>query len=229
MGSIKMCHLGLWSCLALLLPVHSSQSSQTALTPETFHEATAGRNVFIKFYDPGCSHCRSMAAAWDKLEEAWRDDSLVLVASVNCRASIATERWCEREMNIHGLPTLLFGEPSYKGAFLGSYGDDKTFVAMDQFVKDRLAEKPICSAGNMDACDPEVKEKLISYWKLSESQLESEIEAKRADIKSIQENFQAEFAVMQQAYDKSVASHELLKSKLTANLTMLKSAIVAKK
>lgn len=222
----------------LLLSLWSSPSwsteepnayTPTMLTPENFAQQTHGRNVFLKFFDPNCPHCRDMAPAWEQLEKAWQHHHQVLVASIDCRASLATERWCETTMNVRGFPTLLYGEPSHQGAYLESYGDDKTFVALHTFVENSLATEPICSPGNIEACDVSAQEKLQGYWKLSVSQLEQEIAATTADIKAIHRQFQEDFAILQQAYDQQAAAHELEKARIASEIALIQSVVAVTK
>lgn len=215
--------------LFLFVTIGISGSLVIDLNKDNYDEATAGKNVFIKFFDPNCEHCKSMVNEWDKMAKDWNEHDLVLIAQVNCRADVATERWCRNDMNIHGMPTLLYGEPSHGGLYLDSYGDDKVYDVLTRFVRETLSQKPICTAGNIRACEPDVQDKLKTYWKASKSDLEAMIDAKKADIKAAHTSFKSSFAEMQSLYDQRAMEHESLKAQVRTNIQMIRSVIAWKK
>jgi hypothetical protein len=162
------------------------------------------------------------------MAKAWTDHPIVLVGEVDCRADRAAEDFCHDEMGILGLPTLLFGEPSYRGAFLQSYGDDKSQQALSTFVNETLSREVLCSPGNMQSCDPETKSQLVAFWKLSISQLESQIAAKEQSIDDAILNFKTEFDHMQRIYDDLSAQHESTKRIHKVTIKVLRSLIATK-
>jgi thiol-disulfide isomerase/thioredoxin len=214
--------------IALYASCCVSSSGSVAVTPETFERLTLGKNVFLKFYESSCEHCQKLAPAWDVMAKAWTNHPIVLVGEVDCRADRATEDFCHDEMGILGLPTLLYGEPSYRGAFLQSYGDDKSQHALSTFVNETLSREVMCSPGNMKSCDPETKSQLVAFWKLSISQLESQIAAKEQSIDDAILNFKAEFDRMQRIYDDLSAQHESSKRTQKETIKVLRSLIAIK-
>eukprot|EP00892_Ulva_mutabilis_P006864 jgi/Ulvmu1/454/UM001_0461.1 len=57
---------------------------------------------FVKFYAPWCGHCKRLAGDWGKLGEAFKDNSKVNVAHVDCTVDKDT---CSK-FEIRGYPTL---------------------------------------------------------------------------------------------------------------------------
>lgn len=218
----------LFFCTVFYASCYASGAGSVAVTPETFERLTLGKNVFLKFYDSACEHCQKLAPAWDAMAKAWTDHPIVLVGEVDCRADRAAEDFCHDEMGILGLPTLLFGEPSYRGAFLQSYGDDKSQQALSTFVNETLSREVLCSPGNMQSCDPETKSQLVAFWKLSISQLESQIAAKEQSIDDAILNFKTEFDRMQRIYDDLSAQHESTKRIHKVTIKVLRSLIATK-
>lgn len=198
-------------------------TDSVSINPDNFDQVTAGKNVFIKFYESACLHCQKMGPEWEKMAAEWKDHPFVLIGEVDCRASIANEKFCLEEMEIFGLPTLLFGEPSYRGAFLQSYGDGKTHEDLSRFVNGTLSKSPICSPGNLNACEPDVKQQLESFWMLSTSQLVAQITVKEQAIDDAILSFKKEFDRMQEIYDKSALEHESTTVRIKENIKMLRS------
>jgi thiol-disulfide isomerase/thioredoxin len=218
--------------VALLIAVQAAcafASNSVSINVDNFDQVTAGKNVFIKFFESSCEFCQKIAPEWEKLAGEWKDHPRVLIGEVDCRANIASENWCHDEMEIFGLPTLLFGEPSYGGSLLQSYGGDKTFEALSTFVNETLSQKPICSPGNLEACEPDVKQNLESFWRLSTSELEAQIAAKEQVIDDAHLNFKKEFDRMQAIYDKSAHEHETTTAEVKVNIKILQSIVDTKK
>jgi len=191
-------------------------SSSVRLTKDNFAEITAGKNVFIKFFDPHCEHCQTMAPEWEKMAAEWnqktsrtgKNHNDVLIAEVDCRASLAQERWCFDEMEIFGVPSLMYGEPSHGGEYLQSYGDDKTYRALTRFVNETLAQGPICSPGRPSHCDADTQQLIQQYWKMSQEQLTQEITAKEDAMDDARRNFKLGSNRLQTLYDETALAHE---------------------
>jgi thioredoxin-like negative regulator of GroEL len=206
----------------LALAVHPTEvQNVVVLTKENFDKATRNKNVFIKWYDPNCDHCKQMARDWEKLGEEWKGHSLVLIAEVNCRANEDAERWCADEMEIYGVPSLLYGEPSHGGQYLQSYGDDKTYSVLTKFVNETLSVKPICSPGNVKNCDKDTWKKLKQWWKLSTVELEKAIEIKEEQMHQARQQFQLEYDRMQGQYDDTKMIHEKWRNEVKQKIKLM--------
>eukprot|EP00013_Stygamoeba_regulata_P029627 CAMPEP_0177650714 /NCGR_PEP_ID=MMETSP0447-20121125/12102_1 /TAXON_ID=0 /ORGANISM="Stygamoeba regulata, Strain BSH-02190019" /LENGTH=356 /DNA_ID=CAMNT_0019153627 /DNA_START=69 /DNA_END=1139 /DNA_ORIENTATION=- len=65
--------------------------------------------AFVEFYAPWCGHCKSLAPKWEKLAEAFRAESQVVIANVNAddKKDLASK------YGVTGFPTLIFFSPSH--------------------------------------------------------------------------------------------------------------------
>eukprot|EP00096_Caligus_rogercresseyi_P003657 TRINITY_DN1701_c0_g1_i1.p1 TRINITY_DN1701_c0_g1~~TRINITY_DN1701_c0_g1_i1.p1 ORF type:complete len:388 (-),score=136.24 TRINITY_DN1701_c0_g1_i1:160-1302(-) len=82
---------------------------------------------FVKFYAPWCGHCQKLSPTWDDLAVAYKDDSKVKIAKIDCTQA---QSICQGE-EVKGYPTLAY----YRGgkkveAYRGSraMSDLKDFV-----------------------------------------------------------------------------------------------------
>lgn len=223
------CPLLLLATIVVALSDSVHAGSSVILTKENYDETTRGKNVFIKWYDPNCDHCKKVAPEWEKLAEEWKDHPLVMIAEVNCRFDKASERWCFNEMDIYGVPSLMYGEPSHRGEYLQSYGDDKTYPELTRFVNETLSIKPICSPGNIKNCDKDTQKKLKKYWKMSKADLEKAIEEKEGEIDQARKEFRWGSDRLQSVYDESSMVHEKWLAKLRWRIRFLKGIVEEKR
>jgi thiol-disulfide isomerase/thioredoxin len=215
------------ACLFLLVvmgyPTISSGSKSVELSEETFEELTAGKSVFIKFFAPWCSHSQELAPAWERLGKEFLvtkgGEHSSLISRVDCTKY---EDWCIR-LGINGFPTLLYGDPSHRGVFLEEYKSlAKSFDDLMAFAEDNL-RKPICSPGNIEACDVETQEKLYQYWNMSPTELQSTILAQEEVTRQAEANFREEKKRMQQIYDEAAHNFELTSARLKRRVRLLKN------
>jgi len=113
------------------------------LSAENYEAKTAGYTVFIKFYAPWCGHCKKMAPDWERLTEEFAGHETILIAESDCIGD--GEALCN-EVGVTGFPTLKFGDPFD----LEDYEGPREYKELSAFAKQM---KPVCSAGNLDACD----------------------------------------------------------------------------
>ena len=78
------------------------------LTSENWRDATAGKMLFVKFFNPNCYHCLQMKAAWDTLAAEYEGHDELLVADVDCMGE--GEPLCTRA-GIDSFPTMRTYEP----------------------------------------------------------------------------------------------------------------------
>lgn len=198
------------------------------LNRENFDAMTNDKNVFISFYQTGCDHCAKLMPEWKKLAADWKGHELVLIGAVNCHESAETERWCMEDMEILGLPTLLFGDASQNGQFLQSYGGDRKYESLTAFVNETLRKKPMCSPGRPEACDDTTKELIYSFWKMSASELEKLISTKEQLIDDAKHKFKIQYEAMQKEYDKASTDLEETKTKIKDTIRMMKNVAAYK-
>jgi protein disulfide-isomerase-like protein len=223
---VDFCRLALFF---LWLPACSSTTQQASvqLTKDNFDEVTQGKTVFIKFYAPWCGHCQNLAPTWEELAADWVDHKQGLVAEVDCTIGPDTEKWCSKEMQIEGFPTLLYGDTSNGRLFLTEYNGEKTFEALSAFASDTIST-PYCTPINVDACDMKTKKMLQSYLKLSVDKINKEIAKVEKKVDNVQSNFQKKFQRMQSQYDEKKQAYELFAAQQKRTIKELKSTLTLK-
>lgn len=207
----------------------SPAPASVELSEATFEELTAGKSVFIKFFAPWCGHSQDLAPAWERLGKEFRtsnnngkEEYPSLIAEVDCAKY---EVWCVKGLGITSFPTLLYGDPSHSGIFLEEYKSiAKSFDDLMTFSENNL-RKPICSPGNIEACDPETQEKLYQYWNMSQTELQSIISAQEEEIRRAQARFRDEKNSLQQNYDEAARIFELISARIKRQLRLLKNLI----
>merc|ERR1719331_3273703 len=110
-----------------------------------------------------------------------------LVADVDCTTD--GKDLCETH-GVQGFPTIKWGDPSA----LEDYEGGRDFDDLESFAKENL--KPMCSPKNIDLCDAEKKAQIESMMKMSEADLDADIEHKEAEntfdeeVKKLQERYE---------------------------------------
>merc|ERR1719395_111597 len=115
-----------------------------------------------------------------------------LVADVDC--TDAGKQLCE-DQAVEGFPTIKWGDPSA----LEDYEGGRDFEELETFAKENL--KPVCSPKNIDLCDADKKAEIEKFMKMSEADLDAEIEKKDAEFKEAEETFDAEVQKLQEKYE----------------------------
>jgi hypothetical protein len=159
-----------------------------------------------------------MASEWVHNDDDDDDNGQGLVGQVDCSKS---EDLC-KVFDIRGLPTLLYGDPSQFGAFLEPYHGDKTYEALSQFANETLS-KPVCSPGNLDACNASMRDMLEAILKLPERELANRIEEKEQEIRKVETESKRAFQTMQTKYDELAAEHQMTKARIKDKIRMLKA------
>jgi len=198
------------------------RSESVLLTPDNYDEETAGKTVFIKFWVGWCGHCQALAPAWSSVATTLNSERL-LMGEVDCSKY---EDWCLK-WQIKGFPTLLYGDPSMGGLFLEEYQDGKELADLFQFAAMELS-KPICSPGNLDACDGPTKTRLRDLWSRSTEELTAATKQAEGKIALARNTFQAHFQVLQRDHDEAMLDHEQEVSGVKRELKLLKSVLALK-
>jgi len=133
-----------------------------------------------------------MKPSWDKLIEEFEGKAGALVADVDCTAG--GEALCQK-IGVQGYPTIKWGDPSA----LEDYEGGREYDDLKTFAEENL--KPLCSPKNLDLCDADKKKQIEELMKMSESDLEAEIEKKEAEGKEAETFFDAEVAKLQEKYE----------------------------
>ena len=205
-------------------PDVSRASPPIALDSHNFEKAINGKSVFLKFFAPYCSHCQEMAPAWEKMQAEWENHPTALVAEIDCTNTEENEKWCSEVMNIQGFPTIRYGDGSMNGLFLEDFHGDRDYESLSKFAKETISS-PICSPGNMNACDSETRKRLQNYWKMSVSKLDEEIKQKEKMIDETETTFSYQFQKMQEQYDRKALEVELVRAEVNRNIRIINSIL----
>jgi len=112
-----------------------------------------------------------MKPDWDKLTEEFGDQKHAGIYDADCTAG--GESLCT-EVGISGYPTIKWGDASDRKN-LKDYSGERTLVALKQFAEQNLG--PVCGPHALDACEPEEKEQLEGFLKLSASELAGSVKS----------------------------------------------------
>eukprot|EP00746_Dinoflagellata_sp_MGD_P160697 gnl/MRDRNA2_/MRDRNA2_87568_c0_seq1.p1 gnl/MRDRNA2_/MRDRNA2_87568_c0~~gnl/MRDRNA2_/MRDRNA2_87568_c0_seq1.p1 ORF type:complete len:170 (-),score=67.07 gnl/MRDRNA2_/MRDRNA2_87568_c0_seq1:257-766(-) len=165
-----------------------------------------------------------MKPAWDKLMRKWNKGERAktsLIADVDCTAE--GKPLCEQS-GVQGFPTIKWGDPSS----LEDYQGGRDYEALKKFAKENL--KPMCSPSNIDLCDDEKKKKITDLQALPADELKAQIEAKKAEMKTLEETFEAEVKKLQESYEKMQKDKEdTIASVKKSGLGLMQAVQAAKK
>jgi len=103
-----------------------------------------------------------------------------------------------------------------------AYSGGRDYDALSAWAKDNLG--PSCGPENMDLCDHMQKAAIEAKQKLSETQLDAEIEAVEAEIKDAD----ATLKVMQSTYEEGKKTRDDTVAAKNAYITLLRSVKRAK-
>ena len=78
------------------------------------------------------------------------------------------------------------------------YVGTRDFKDLNQFVRERA--RGLCSAASIDNCQPEERQILESFLKLSEDEIDMRIEAEEAKINQAEEEFNERLKELQDQY-----------------------------
>jgi len=136
-----------------------------------------------------------MKPAWDKLMKKWNKGDRAktsLIADVDCTAE--GKPLCE-QVGVQGFPTIKWGDASS----LEDYQGGRDYDAMKKFAKENL--KPMCSPANLDLCDDEKKAKIQELQALAPADLQAQVDAKKAEMKTLEETFETSVKQLQADYE----------------------------
>ena len=170
-----------------------------------------------------CAHCRELEPAWKKLSLQWENDSVGLVANVNCDKEL---KLC-REREIVGTPTLLYGDPVVHGEFLKEFGGDRDLQNMSEFASEVLV--PMCTIENLDPCDDEIKEKIKNWSLMTQEEVSVLLDDEEAKIKNAENLFDTKFKEMQSKYDSLSNQIMLEKAMIKSRIRFLESVRIENK
>jgi hypothetical protein len=161
-----------------------------------------------------------MAPDWEKLADEWAGNDVGLVAEVDCTAE--GKALCDAN-GVRGYPTIKYGDPSG----LEDYQGGRSYDDFATFAKANL--KPICSAANLDLCEPEKKAQLEGYMKLSLDDLKSKIKEEEAKLEKAEADFKEGVTKLQEQYQKMTEEKDAaIAAVKESGLNLMKSVVTAK-
>jgi thiol-disulfide isomerase/thioredoxin len=105
----------------LCLVAASTNAKQ--LTKATWDDASAGKDVFTKFFVPWSGHCEKMKPASDELLEAFAESPTHLITDVNCTAEDGGKELCA-DVGVKGFPTIKFEDSGDLATYEGGLDID---------------------------------------------------------------------------------------------------------
>lgn len=192
--------------LMCLLAAGFLASIAKELTLSDWDKETNGKQVFVKFFAPWCGHCKQMKPDWDKLIEEFGEPKHAGIYDVDCTAG--GKALCE-EAGVTGYPTIKYGDASDKKN-LKIYEGGRGFEALKQFAEENLG--PVCSPGDMEACDPEEKVMLEGFLKLDAEALASSIKTIEKTVSDKQKKLTkktSKFKEQWDEYNEDSSEHDL--------------------
>ena len=129
--------IGILFAICLLIPCFYTNAEPVELTEDSFDDIVkkSGKNVFVKFHQVWCGHCKRMKPDWNKLSDAMAQFPNVIIADVDCGEHHGL---CE-DQEVMGYPTLKYfikGEEH-------KYENARSFEAMRSFAMETLKERCI--------------------------------------------------------------------------------------
>jgi len=198
----------------------------TSLTTDNFDELTKDKLVFIKFYSPGCPHCKELIPAWNELTTYYNEgdnNDNILIGSVDCTDSPKGKGLCAK-FKIMGLPTLYYGDASLGGIYLEEYGGDKSFNDLKAV---KLEGK--CNPGNLDACSASDRKEMKQLMKLPNETIDKKIKELEKQEEELRTGYTDKFNQLQKDYDTLVVNNDLDKLIAKNTIKLIKDIIDRRK
>ena len=98
--------------------------------------------VFVKNYAPWCGHCKSMAPAWDKLAEIFKNEPTVTIADCDCDAAV--NKPVAEAVGVQGFPTIKFYQ---EGGEAQDYQGGRTLEDLVAFVNEKAGTQRSADGG----------------------------------------------------------------------------------
>ena len=172
-----------------------SLSQAVELTQDNYDERTAGKVVFLKFFDPMWGHCISMEPAWDELSEVFANSKSKVIGEIDCTTEEG-KPICQ-DNGISSFPTVKYGSIDN----LEDYEGPRDFDSLKAFADQHL--KPACGIYHMQLCDKATRQEIRRLKKLSLAELDQELDAKMEAYNEIEKKSQQFIEDLEEYYAKA--------------------------
>merc|ERR1719238_324162 len=125
-------------------------SATTMLTKDTFLDAMAGKNAFVKFFAPWCGHCKAMKPAWDDLAKKYEGHAKVGIYDVDC----TVEKDLCNENDVRGFPTI----KSFTDGEAEAYESGRDLDSLTKHVEENLMT--VCTVTDQSECTEELQKEM---------------------------------------------------------------------
>ena len=162
-----------------------------------------------------------MKQDWEDLGSEYEGSSSVLIGDVDCTVHSGL---CSKH-GVQGYPTIKY----FTGATAApgdSYSGGRAYATLSAWAKDNLG--PSCGAENIDLCDAEQKALIESKQKLSDADLDKEIEAMEAEIKKADTDLEELLKSLQSQYEAGKKAKDDTIAAKSPGLALLRSVKRAK-
>jgi len=205
----------------LLLTASLAIANVINITEDNYIKLTAGKNIFLVFYEPGCEPCEQILPNIEEMGKDFKDDDFALFGRVNC---VAESTLCE-DFDITLYPTIYFGDPLAPG----HYDGEMDYESMLSFARENLSKK-LCSVHNIDFCSPEQKSVIDDFKGKSRDELDDMLEEVEKQAKADEDEFNNAVLELQEQYKKLVNSYNVKIEELNqqTHYALLQSVITLK-
>ncbi len=149
-----------------------------------------------------------MAEDWNSIGQEFSNNTDVLIAEVDCtNEKTGAHQLCEKN-DVLGFPTLKYGN----NLVLDEYEGGRDYKSLASFAKESLG--PVCGVNNLDLCDDEMKAKIDTYMKMSESELEKLINEKKEKLRDAKKMLEDGFDGLSREYDEVLGPKESLEERI---------------
>mmetsp|Transcript_2184 Transcript_2184/g.3334 ORF Transcript_2184/g.3334 Transcript_2184/m.3334 type:complete len:229 (+) Transcript_2184:57-743(+) len=210
--------------ICLLLAASLVAANMLDVTEENYDTITAGKNVFIMFYEPGSESCKRILPDFEKMAIDFKDHDVVLIGQVDCASETV---FCE-DFDIKLYPTFYFGDPSAPEVYDG----ERDYESMINFAEENLTQE-LCSVNNIDVCSPEQKKVIDEFKQKSPKELDDMADEIERQAKLDEDAFEKAVQELQDQYknlvddynDKIEKLNQQTHYRLLKSVTLLKESL----
>merc|ERR1719487_2406546 len=189
------------------------------LTKDTFLDAMAGKNAFVKFFAPWCGHCKAMKPAWDDLAKKYEGHAKVGIYDVDCTV----------ENDLCGFPTI----KSFTDGEAEAYESGRDLDSLTKHVEENLMT--VCTVTDQSECTEEQKKEMNEFLSKTAADLDKDVKDAEAavakaeeDLKNTHEKYRKMWEETRDKMQKEMEPLEGIKKAAQKKVTTIKKVKKAK-